>query len=195
MKRILFFTLFLAFLAGCSSLTVTSDWDKSIDFDSFTTYSLLPWDQHNDSIVNPFQKERLLAAIKDQMNERGYQFAETNGELAVSIYITLKNQTGYSAYTDHYGMYGSGWGYGVPWGFYGPGYGGFNGINSTTVTPYNYTEGTIVLDVFNTKDKKLIWQAVGTGVVSGNPQQTEKSIPKGIGKMFASYPKKPMNTK
>ncbi|MBU2554601.1 MAG: DUF4136 domain-containing protein [Bacteroidales bacterium] len=192
MKKFLFYALLLAFLSSCSSLSVTSDWDKSLNFEQFTSYSLLPWDQHNDSLVNPFQKERLLAAIKDQMNSRGYQYVETGGDLAVSIYITLKDQTGYTAYTDHYGMYGDGWGYGVPWGFYG---GGFGGVSSTTVTPYNYTEGTIVLDVFDSKDKKLAWQAVGKGVVSGNPQQTEKSIPKGIAKMFASYPKKPLNAK
>jgi hypothetical protein len=194
MKKLLLPLVFI-FLYACSPLTVTSDWDKATNFDSFTSYSLYPWDKHNDSIVNPFQKERLIAAMKDQMNMRGYQYQEEGGELVVSLYITLKNQTGYNSYTDHYGMYGPGWGYGVPWGFYGGAYGGFGGVSTTTVTPYNYTEGTFVVDVFNAKDKKLAWQAIGSGVVGDNPQKTSDNIPKGMAKMFASFPKKPISKK
>lgn len=197
MKKLIF-PLLLVFLYSCSSLTVTSDWDKSIDFDDYTTFSLYPWDAHNDSIVNPFQKTRLIDAMKDQMSLRGYQYQEEGGELVVSLYITLKNQTGYTSYTDHYGMYGGvgpGWGYGVPWGFYGAGYGGFGGVSTTTTTPYNYTEGTFVVDVFDAKDKKLAWQAVGSGVVGDNPQQTDKNIPKGMAKMFSTFPKKPVSKK
>lgn len=194
MKKFLLL-LIPAFIISCGSLSVTSDWDKTTNFNDFKTYSLYPWDAHNDSIVNPFQKERLISAIKDQMNSRGYTYQEKGGELIVSLYITLKNQTGYTSYTDHYGMFDGddmGWGFGVPWGFYG---GGYDGVSTSDITPYNYTDGTLVLDVFEAKGKKLTWQAIGSGVVSGNLQKTDKEIPKGIARMFVSFPKKPLNSK
>jgi hypothetical protein len=70
-----------------------------------------------------------------------------------------------------------GWGY--P--FYGGwGYGGY---------PYSSTgtDGTLILDVVDTKTGDVIWQKAISGDVS-NPNRLEKQINKGVKKLMKSFP-------
>jgi hypothetical protein len=71
-----------------------------------------------------------------------------------------------------------GWGYYYPFGY---GYGGGNYM-------YTQTQGTLLIDVFDHRAKKLIWQGVGIGSVSDDQLQRQKNIPKVINKIFTKYP-------
>jgi hypothetical protein len=73
-----------------------------------------------------------------------------------------------------------GWGYMYPFGY---GYGGGN-------YQYSITKGTLLIDVFDHRAKKLIWQGVGIGTVSEDPLQRQKNIPRVVEKIFFKYPKK-----
>jgi len=102
-------------------------------------------------------------------------------------FVTLKNETSYEAYTNHYG----GWaGYGGGWGYYGFGYGyGYGpGYSSTTITESNYEEGTLIIDFFNAADKKLIWQGIGSREVEYDLDKRDKKLPKNINQMLARFP-------
>ena len=190
MKKLLI-PVILIFLYSCSSLEVTNNWDKEFDFKSVKTYSMYPWDKHNDSMINDYDKETIVLAVKDEMDRRGYKYVEKNGDLIVSVYVTLNNKTDYQAYTNHYGGYagyGGGWGYyGSPWAFgygYGPGYYG----GATTVTAVNYTQGTLVIDIFELKNKKLVWQGIGTKTVETDLAIRDKTLPKNISHIFRRFP-------
>ena len=51
-------------LMGCSSIKVTSDQDKEVDFSKYKTYSFLGWQDGSDKIINEFDKERLRKAFQ-----------------------------------------------------------------------------------------------------------------------------------
>jgi len=188
MKKLLIPVLLLFFIS-CSSLQVTNNYDKNVDFKSFKTFSLYPWDKHNDSVINEYDKQTIINAVKSEMNRRGYQYVDKNGELIVSMFVILKNKTDYQAYTNHYGGYagyGGGWGYyGSPWAY---GYGWGPGFNTTTVTRHDYVQGSLLIDIFELKEKKLIWQGVGTGEVDDNLITRERNLPKSISHIFRRYP-------
>ncbi len=56
-----------------------------------------------------------------------------------------------------------------------------------------YTEGTLIIDIFDNKTKKLIWQGIGEGSLNSEEKKREKNTPKVIGDMMKSYPVKPKN--
>ncbi len=181
----------LLLLASCSSIQVTNNWDQKLDFKQFKTFSLYPWDKQNDSIVNDYDKETITAAIMSEMQLRGYKHVEKGGDLIVSTFVTLQNKTDYQAYTNHYGGYagyGGGWGYyNSPWAYgygYGPGYYG----GTTTITSVNYVQGTLIIDIFELKSKKLVWEGIGTGTVDDNLAARDRNLPKYISHIFRRFP-------
>ncbi len=188
MKKLLI-PVMLLFLFSCSSLQVTNNYDKNVDFKSFTTFSLYPWDKQNDSLINDYDKQTIINSVKNEMTRRGYQYVEKNGELIVSMFVILKNKTEYQAYTNHYGGYagyGGGWGYyGAPWAY---GYGWGPGYSSTTVTSRDYVQGSLLIDIFELEGKKLIWQGIGTGEVDDDLATRDKNLPKNISHIFRRYP-------
>ena len=190
MRKILIPVLVI-FLISCSGLQVTNNWDKLINFAEFKTYSMYPWDEQNNKLINDYDKQTIIMSVKSEMERRGYQFVEKGGELIVSTFVTLQNKTDYQAYTNHYGGYagyGGGWGYyGSPWAYgygWGPGYYG----GTTTVRAVNYVQGTLIIDIFEMANKKLIWQGIGSGEVDDDPATRDRNLPKSISHIFRRFP-------
>ena len=83
----------------------------------------------------------------------------------------------------HRGMRSPGWGWG----------GGMSMQQShTVINETNYIEGTLMIELFDPKDKKLIWQAIGTKTVSEDPKKREKGIPKKVAAIMKVYPVNPI---
>ena len=85
----------------------------------------------------------------------------------------MEDKTDIRAYTDYYGGYGYGgygWGYG-----YGP-YGGMGGA-TTTVSQSDYTQGTLILNVMDAKEKFLLYQGIAVGTVQEGNSDRERRIP------------------
>lgn len=175
--KYLIFPILLLFLYSCSTITVTADYDKEVDFTTYKTFSLLKWRKDNSRLINDFDKKRLEDALKNEMSARGYNYIVTGGELAVSVFLILQDKTDYTAYTNYYGGYG--YYYGTPWGW---------GPSRTTVSRYDYTQGTLIFNVFDAKQKKLIWQGTAIGEVDNNPNNRDRGIPKAVGEVFMKYP-------
>jgi hypothetical protein len=172
---------FIALVVGtsCSTVKVVTDHDKNADFTKYQTYSFLGWQDGTDALLNEFDKKRLRDAFKAEFDARGLKYVETGGDMDISLYIVLNQKTSISAYTDYYGSLG--------YGYYR--YGGWGmGHARTTYTEYEYTEGTLVMDVFDSGTKNQIWQAVATGTVEENPARRDKTIPKSVNALMSKFP-------
>jgi hypothetical protein len=53
----------------------------------------------------------------------------------------------------------------------------------------------MVVDIFNAKDKKLVFRGVGQDEVSDKPEKNEKKIEKAAEKMFKNFPPQPKGEK
>jgi hypothetical protein len=189
MRKLFLFIASVLLLASCSSLEVIYDYDKSVNFNQFKTFSFYPWDIKNGFQINDYDKMTILNAIQSELESKGYQHVKDGGDMVVSTFVTLEGKTSYEAYTNHYG----GWaGYGGGWGYYGFGYGyGYGpGYSSTTVTQRNYQEGTLIIDVFSASDKKLIWQGIGSREVEHDLDARDRKLPKNVGEILARFPVK-----
>ncbi len=189
MKKSIYIVLAALIAGACSSVKVTSDYDKTADFSKYKTFTYYGWADNSDKILTQFDKTRIEKAFRDELANRGWTVTEANGDAIVSLYIVVDQKTSFTSYTDHYntgiygGVYDPIYGYG-----YARGYGTGMGTSTTTTTQHDYEVGTLIIDVFDAKEKKQIWQGVGKGTVSENTSKREERINKAVSEIMAAFP-------
>ncbi|MCG8309427.1 MAG: DUF4136 domain-containing protein [Cytophagales bacterium] len=191
MRNVFIFFIAIICFSSCSSIKITSDKDGTVDFDRHTTLSYYGWQEDSDKILNSLERERIEQAFGKEFAKRGITVTERDGDIIVSLFIVVDQKKGAKAYTNHYGGGGPyGW-----YGGYGAGWGWGMGYSTTTYHEYDYSVGTLVCDVFDSKTKKLIWQGVVSGEIDDNPKTRERNIPKVVKELMKRYPKKPIRKK
>jgi len=168
-------------LTACSGIQVTSDYDKTVDFNKYKTYSFYSWEQKSDQLLSRFDKERIENSVGEELESRSLKYVESGGDLTVSLFVVMEQKTSRTAYTDHYGG-GGYYDYDAPWGW-------GMGHSTTTYQESDYIVGTLVIDLFDAGTKKLIWQGVGSGTVDEDPQRRANKLPQEIGQIFYKFPK------
>jgi hypothetical protein len=169
------------------SAQVNSDYDKSTDFSKYKTYSIEGWEKNSDQLLNPFDKQRITDALKSELESRGITNVESNGEIAITLYLTIKDNTNYTAYTNFNG----GLGYAGGWG-YARGFGMGMGSATTSVNTTTYKVGTLIMDMYDSSSKKMIWQGDMTSDIEENASKRDKTIPKKMSKLMNKFPVAPL---
>ncbi len=175
MKYIKFLPLFLILLlASCSSIRVSSDYDKEKDFNSYKTFAF--YKKGIDKVeISDLDKRRILRAIEHELKAKGMQISD-DPDLLVNIFTKSRQKV--DVYDNsYYGWYP--WYYGYGFG-YGPGY----------VNVVESTEGTLFIDLIDARAKELIWQGIGSGVLSTHKSVDEKEarIKEFVNKIMMQYP-------
>lgn len=175
MKFIKLLSLLLIFIVtSCSSVRVSSDYDKEKDFNSYKTFAFYKKGIDKVEISN-LDKRRILRSVENELKAKGLKISE-NPDLLVNIFTKSRKKV--DVYDNsYYGWYP--WYYGYGFG-YGPGY--VNVIEST--------EGTLFIDLIDARAKELVWQGIGTGVLSTHKNVNEKEarIKEFVNKIMAQYP-------
>jgi hypothetical protein len=188
MKKILVLFISVALLTACSGTRVVHDYDRTVDFRQYNSFSFFGWSDDSERMLNRFDKERIENAIRQEFEERGIRHVEKDGELIVSLIVVVDEKTERTATTQHYGSYG-GYGYfGRYYGF-GPGYPWGPGYSTTRIIERDYKVGTLVVDVFDSNRKELVWEGIGTKTVEEDPARRERTIPRAIRKIMNNFPK------
>ncbi len=185
MKKNVFLTIGVAgliLLNSCSSLKVYSDVDSTVDFTKYKTLEYYGWSEESDKLLSTLDKDRLETAFGEEFKKRGFEIVESGGDMIVTLFIVVEQKTSATATTTSMGGYYGGY-YG-----YGPGYGWGGGHSTTSIQEYDYNVGTLVCDVFDKKDEKLIWEGIGTGEINENPKNRDKNIPKTVQAIMSKFP-------
>ncbi|MDH5824745.1 DUF4136 domain-containing protein [Luteimonas sp. RD2P54] len=171
----------VALLAGCaSSPRITTEADPRADFSayrSFAFYSPLAIEKHGYATAT---SEAAKAAVRRQMEARGYVYDAENPDLWVNINAYMERRTDVSSVpTVDYGYYYS---YRSQAYFAVPYWG-----ERTHV--YRYTEGTMNVDLVDVDENRLVWEGVAVGRVSNlSPEERAGRIDATIAEIFAHYP-------
>ena len=180
---ITFMTMMVLFmLASCSSLKVNSDYDKTADFSQYKTYSYYGWAENSDKILNQFDKERIEKAFGEEFKKRGLKYVESDGDLVVTLFIVTEQKQQTTATTTNMGG-----GYGGYYG-YGPGYGWGGGMSTTSYNTYDYVVGTLVIDVYDAKEKKLVFESIGSDTINEDPKKRDKTTPITVSAIMRPFP-------
>ena len=182
--KILFGAFVITFAYSAVNAQVNSDYDKTIDFTRYKTYSFAGWQKNSDKLLNDLDKGRILNAFKDEFTARNMTLVKENGDAIVTLYFVIDKKTSTTAYTDFNG--GMGYGMGRGWGM---GVGGVGmGSATTTYNEDDYQVGTMVVDVYDGSTKKLAWQGTSQKTINENTKKREKNIPKAIKALMKKYP-------
>jgi len=142
----------------------------SVDSDPaapFATYKTYAWLQGTPA-PNPLNEDRLHAGVDARLSGRGLAMNTTAPDVFVTTHVTTKERQE---------LIVSGYGYGAWW---GGGYG--------TATVDTYVEGTLVVDLYDAKTKKMVWRGVATATASDKPTKNAKKMAKALDKMFEKFP-------
>jgi hypothetical protein len=163
------------FLTACSGISTSTDFDPAANFGSYGTYSWIPTQGHS---TDDLTDSRIRSAVDASLAAKGLDKVDSGGDLAVGYQVTTAERSTYNTVS-------TGWG-----GGYGRrGWGGA-GMGMTTTTEQNYTEGTIILAMFDEGTESMVWKGTATATVDPgkSPEDRAKSIQGAVEKMLGDFP-------
>ncbi len=157
----------LVVAASATAQDVKTDYDHHANFSQYHTYY---WAKVKTT--DPLWESRIQEAVDHALQAKGWQRVDNGGDVAVTAVGSAHNQREYQTFYDGLG----GW----RWG----------GFGETTTEQVNYPVGSLVVDFYDSHDKKLIWRGVSSESLSNNPEKNEKKLDKAVDKMFDHFPPK-----
>lgn len=176
MKR-LFFLMSVATLAlvGCSpSVTVRSDYARGVNFRQFDSYVIEPERGRNSDPVlgSELNQERIEKALDGALRARGLSRASGgNADLIVRFGTDSRDRQSVQSFNNSPWM----------WRFGGP-------MNTYS---RNYEENRIVVNVYDARTNRQIWQGWASGQFFERKNQAENAIYMSVDKIMARFPVQP----
>jgi len=143
---------------------ITTDFNESLDFSAFKTYS---W-KKTKAAANDIADNRIRTSIAAQMSKKGFTEAESGGDVQITYRVTSKDKKE----TERM-----------------PNMNRRGGHSGSTRTTHIYTQGTLLIDILDGKSKELIWRATCRDSVS-DPEKFEKNLASDVEKAFKKFPPK-----
>jgi hypothetical protein len=168
-QRTIFASVGIALLFATASFAqqVKTDYDRSADFSQYKTYS---WEKVQTQ--DPLLVDRIKEAVNADLATKGLTPVNSGGDIAiVAIEMTKDRHT----LNTFYDGFGGGW----RWG---------GGFGNETTTVDDYKVGTLVVDLFDAKTKKVIWRGSASDTLSDNSGKNIKNLDKGVQKIFDHFP-------
>jgi PBP1b-binding outer membrane lipoprotein LpoB len=175
-KQILFVLALSIFAISCSSpLKISNDFDRSANFSSYHSFSV--YSVKTTGSVSQLNADRIVNAIKENLIAKGLKYTESNGDLTINAITILKDKQSVTSSTNYYG-YG---------GLYRP-YGYYGGMGNTSVTTYNYKDGSLTIEMVDTKTTKMVWQGIGNKEIDKQSKDPDSEIKAAVTKILADFP-------
>lgn len=157
--------------AGCSTLTVSSDWDHTVDFSQYKTFALREGTKAENSIV----QNRIDNAVMTTLVSKGLTPSDDPSLLVYThTSVSKEKQVNYDNF-----------GYGGWYGWDGWGTGGWS---ATSATVQEVPLGTVTVDLVDANKKTLVWRGTASETVTSNDTNSQENIDKAAAKLFESFP-------
>lgn len=181
-KCVLCSVFILIFLQGCSGIKVSQDYEQEYNFAGLKTFAWKPNEDDEYGIAdNDLVDKRIRTAIENTLKTKQYILLETGEpDFYISYHVTIEQKVsssnvsgGISVGRSSRGRYGS---VGV-------------GTGSQVRT---YDQGTMLIDVTDTVNNKLVWRGISTQSVSEHmePGESKVIINETVEKVLSQFPPK-----
>jgi len=175
----LFFLLMSIFFLSCSSYQYYAIQSDKVSLNKYRTFAWLPTAdtaRHHNDIADEKIKDQVTASLE----KRGLSLQTNRPDLLVRYTIQIKNLVrtyDYPAYIYHPGFVYPGvacnrYGRYFYYRYASP----FPVYVDTNIEQVPYKEGTLIIDLIEHKNHKVIWRGYGIGDVD-NPEKAIKDIP------------------
>ncbi|WP_143735910.1 DUF4136 domain-containing protein [Methyloprofundus sedimenti] len=189
---LVFFCTF--FMGGCSSLSLSTDYDNSIDFSTFKTYRWHTENEHNTAslkYLNNILDQRIRSTIDQELQINHFIKKEDGAvDFWVNYSVVIEDKTDIRTYNNYNGLY-PGYSYRAGYGYYGRGIGAAYGVGSETQIT-QYKQGTLIIDIISPKTDQLIWRGAADGRLpkNANREESDKLVHQYVTKILSNFPPK-----
>lgn len=166
----------LAFPAFAQSVQI--DYAHDFDFGSVKTFQYADTPESNIK-GNDLMAARVVEMIKKELRDGGLTEVSSDPDLYVTYHYAAEDKKSWSTSNFGYGGYWDAWG----------GWGISPGMGSSVTREYTYTEGTLVIDAYDSNEKKMIWRGSGTVTVKEKPEKQIKQVEKILRKLGKRWDK------
>jgi len=141
-------------LTSCSTVSVVTDFEADIDFSQYKTFAFYK-KGIDKAKISDIDKRRILKAIEAELETKGFVKSK-NPDLLISIFAKSRKKVDVSRRHNYW----------FPSYYY----------NRDRLRINKYTEGSLFIDMIDKKNKKLVWQGIGSGTLSAKtgPKKEEK---------------------
>src|SRR5215470_12696923 len=161
--RYLIVSVLLSGLAACTSVTVKTDYDHSVAFGKYHTYTL----DTTLTGLGPTNNAVLQQALRSSLAARGLRETGANASLYIVAFVGTREKLnivpGYGMTVSRIGAYHT-------W--------------AMNADVQQYTEGTLIIDFVDVRTKKLVFRGVGQAAV-GSQGANAKAIQDAVTKIVA----------
>lgn len=162
---------------------VDIDYAHGFDFGSVTTFEYVDTPA-SDIKGNDLMGNRVVEMIKKELREAGLTEVSSDPDLYVTYHYASEDKKSWNTTTFGYGGYWDAWGGWDGWWGGGPSMGG-----SSVTREYVYTVGTLVVDAYDSNEKKMVWRGSGTVTVKDKPEKQIKQVDKILKKLGKRWDK------
>lgn len=148
---------------------ITTDYDHATNFSQYKTYSWIKV-QAGDSLW----ADRIQQDVDAQLAAKGWTKVASNGNASVSALETTQSQKNLETFYDGFG---GGW----RWR-------GLGGTGMATTTTDVTKIGTVVVDIFDSQSKQLIWRGKESADLSDHSDKNAKSLAKNLASLLKHFP-------
>jgi hypothetical protein len=160
-------------LAGCTSVRVSSDFDRGASFSGYHTYAWLPREHVRSQ--NPLAVRHTQEAIETEMRSKGYSLTDdpATADFVLDFTLGAKERLDIQSYPVSYRG---------PW-IWGRGYYG------DRVDVRTYREGTLVIDIFDARTHQPVWTGRATRELSrADLEHSQAPIREATAAVLAAFP-------
>ena len=173
----------ITWLSACSSYNYYTAGLNKTNMSGYHSFAWLP--AQGKHAGNSAYDLKVKDAAVASLNAKGLRLQNNDPDLLVTYRATI-GQGSKTVYAPTYygssGFYpgwGFGWGFGWGWRpyyYYGGPFMYYGG--STAVDKEHYKEGTIIIDLIDTRSHKIVWRGFGVGEVHKDPKKNMEDLPK-----------------
>ena len=178
-SRLLAIASLVVLAASCESFSVTTDYDKSVDFHNYRTFS---WVSKNPLVsrspdVSPLAEGRIQAAVLNVMTQKGFKFVEDPSKADIAFAFTLGSRQELRVTSN---PYGSAWGT-APYMWGAPYY--------QNVDVRQYTKGRLAIDIFDVKLREPVWHGhASKSIGESDRARADEVINQAVAEILKSFP-------
>ena len=169
----------LVALVSCSTVRVQSDYDPAVDFSALRSYAWMPDPPQVSSdplLHNSILDARIRSAVDRTLADKSIHKVEVSqADFLVNYYVNLEQKIQVDT---------------VPAASYGYRYGRWYGGTASETRVRQYEEGTLIVDVLNAADRRLVWRGTGSDYIRTmkSPEETTRNINAAIAGILAEFP-------
>jgi hypothetical protein len=188
MRKNILVSLALLAIVGCATTPATTDYDPSVQFGNYKTFAFISdrplLRAEGAETGSPLLEGRLMQISGNILSARGFTRVSDRGSADIAIAFTVggREKIQINSYPEPYRAHYNSWGRRGAWG-------GSYYSTPRSQSVRQYTEGTLLIDIYDVAQHKPVWHGSATKRITKkmreNPEETINEI---VMNILATFP-------